>query len=1521
MIKRKLLLLFLGMASLAPAWAQRTVDKLDRGLVAVKTSGGIYCSWRILGEEYYDVQYNIYRDGTKLNSAPLSVSNFTDKGGTTSSKYTVEPVVRGVAQTKSAAVSPWANNYKEIKMNHGSLTSTYTPNDACVADVDGDGELEILLKFDNNSDANNRYMPGGYNGEYAIVEVYKLDGTKLWWLDFGPNMGDFQNNENNIVAYDWDMDGKAEALLRAADGTKIHAADGKVYTIGNASKNYRSSAGGGGANWFMHEGDEFLVYVNGETGVPYVTMEYPLKRLEAGETDLSKAWGDGYGHRSTKHFFGAPYLDGRKPSIFLGRGIYTRHKFVALDVDPATHKLTERWRWTNNQAGSPWYGQGFHNYCISDVDWDGRDEIVFGALVIDDNGKGLSTTGLGHGDAQHAGDFDPFTHGQEIFTCQEESPNNCFRDGTTAKIYYRTIGGADDGRSMMDNFVDDIPGAQGVSAKDGALISSVTHAAVDGTSKGGVSITQNFRIYWDGDLCSESFNYANGKNTEGAIYKGRGGLIATLSGSMTNNDTKGTPCYQGDILGDWREEVIMRTANGNIRIYTTDIETPWRNYTLWHDHQYRNAMVWQMCGYNQPPHVSYFMGQLEGITRTPAPLTMTGRTEIKKGATIGSAHNDKHIILCEAADATVSVTNGATPYIFTVNTPTWVQGSAPSEATKQEYDITTTTYTHTVTGGAFGGTMRLVKQGDGILNLPNVTETYSGPTEVWGGVLNFDGTLQNSRLWLNRFAELNSDGGNFAKGIEMNYASVLRPGGTDKKGTVTTDSLILNYGATLEMDLYSDGLASDLIKVNTLKIDKKDWNNAPEFVTPVLRFNAHPAAGAELLATGRYLIAEVQKVDGDIKDIKVVRIAGLTTELVLEGTKLYIVVGGMRGATDVTWTGAAGSTWDVANTENFKLSTGDADVFAEGDKVTFDDSAVSGNVNLTDELSPASVVFNNNTLEYTIGGKSITGAATLVKNGDGKTTINNINTFTGGTTVNGGKLVVTSLANNEGADYGSLGGESASITVQNGGTLSVSGGLKTTQPITVGEGGATIDVPSGSSLNVATIVKSSAKAPVYKTGAGELRLSQGNTFGKLYLNQGSIACVTSTSSSERLIGDTLVFNGSGVTVYHDDTQGLGGPVRDNTNYSVPAGKSGHLWLDGRCDYYGGLAGSGSLSVHPRFVRNYLHGNWDAFTGTVRICPSSKDSYSVQLGNGASFANSTIYLEAGGILANEGVSIKVGSIDGTGTISGSGTVTITTDDNFNFKGTISSPVVKTGKGRWTVTSSAPQTGSTKISINGGTLFIDSYSTDAVVNSVTVNEGGAIAGMGVANTIVLEKGATAVPGDSYGLTGGLVSTGTFNVKAGSTVKFNIADNGNTEYSRSFIQGKNMFMNGTVEVLLDPAYTPAVGDEIILWTATNYTGTPTFNMPALPVTMEWDTTGLTGKTGKLKIIARDPAGISTLNASTAARCRMFTTGGILVGEFDATASEVNAKARALGAAPGTYIVKMTDGSAARTVKVVVK
>lgn len=1498
-MKKIVLALIMGMTT-ATVCAQRVIDKLDRGVVAVKTTGGVFVSWRIQSDEYYDVTYNLYRNGS-LIAGNLTVSNYTDAAGTTAGSYTVEAVKRGVKQPMSAAVTPWTSSYLEITPKHdASITSTLVPNDACCADVDGDGQVEILLKYDNQSEISASYPREGHNGEYSIFECLKLDGTVLWWVNCGPNMGDFQNNEQNIVGYDWDMDGKAEALFRAADGTTIHAADGKTYVIGDATKNYRAATGGG-TNWFMHEGAEYLVYVNGATGVPYVTMDYPLKRLEAGETDLNKAWGDGYGHRSTKHFFGAPYLDGRKPSIFLGRGIYTRHKFVAFDVDPATHQLTERWRWTNNQAGSPWYGQGYHNYAIVDVDWDGRDEIVWGGMVIDDNGKGLSTIGLGHGDAQHHGDFNPYVHGQEGFFCNEDRPNNHYRDLTTAKLYYRNESGSDDGRAIAGNFLNTLPGAVGYSAHDASPgpVSLVEnkHLPILNTTAG---MAQNFRCYWDGDLQEETFNYRNGKNTEGTVLKPGTASSWVLEGSLTNNDTKGTPCYMGDILGDWREEFIMRTADNKIRIYTTTIETPWRNYSLWYDHQYRNGMVWQMCGYNQPAHVSYFLGELEGITAAPPALTMEGRVSVADGSAIGKDLDGQEVITCETNDMTVNITDGASPYLYIDNAPSWVQGSAPSEATAASYTITYQYYTHTLQGGGFGGSTRVVKQGDGILTYPEKDMTYSGNTDVWAGTLNLNGSIANSPLWLNRLTTLNTPAASITvKSLKADYGATVNVGGADAIGILTaTDSMMLGFGSRLKLDVYSANAAADLkadqIVTSKLIVEKKDWPYGPEYKQPVIEFNCHYNAGEDKLATGKYYLGTVGTVTGDIANIKIEGIAKVKASLAVENGALVLNVEGTRDPADIEWSGTQSDVWDMATTENFVThdDAHAAETFIEGDNVYLTDNAKSTTMNIAEgvEIKPANIYYTASKA-YTIGGSGKIAAGTFYNNGTGAITMRNDNTYTGGNHLTGGTTIVSSLSSATQA-YGNLGGVTTTgdkFTIENGAVLQ-----------------NTADVTNGSLIRIVDkgVIKTDAAFTqqaaiggdtLVKTGSGALNISGNLVAARTVVKGGSINYSGSNYTKTVELQGTSAISGDGF---------IPSPIY------VAEGAKATLTLTNTYykAYSGALTGTGQLTVNPtnKVNRVSITGNWTDFKGTIVY---NNTSILMPLKN-SGMPNATLNTGANtniGIAASSNsasVTYPIGRLLGSGTLrhkeadftsqSGvSGNVTWkvgnTTLGDFTFSGTIydaggtnKSNFEKVGDCTMTVSGTWANSGTVKVS--EGALNLSSGKTLGT-GALTVADGAALMGMSsilrstskthpFTNSSVTIDGSLCV-GAEGNSSAGFWYFGTKPLTFGATGKLYVGvlkgatsatAPGCTHIWGDETSGSVTFKDGaTVSVYLDSTYDPvasigtdeAKADSFMVFSFPKATvGEVKFELPALPDHYYWDTTNF--KSGYLYIRYTSATGI---------------------------------------------------------------
>ena len=1512
--------------------AQRFTDKLDRGLVAVKTTKGVYCSWRIQADEYYDVKYNLYRDGTKVNAEPLDVSNFTDTSGSESSQYTVKAVLNGVEQQASKAATVFKSNYKEIKIKHdASLKATYEPNDACCADVDGDGEVEILMKFNNKEEGEQLYPKNGptINGvatkEYSMLACLKQDGTVLWWVNCGPNMGDFQNNEQNIVGYDWDMDGKAEVVMRLEEGSTVHMADGTTYTIGANGKNgsswtnYREPKGSGSVEWFTHYGKEFLWYCEGATGKPYQCIEFPLKRLEDGETDLKAAWGDGYGHRSSKYFFGAPYLDGKHPSIFLGRGIYTRHKFIAYDVDPKTHDLKVRWKWTNNQPGSPWYGQGYHNYIVADVDWDGRDEIVWGSMVIDDNGMGLSTTGLGHGDAQHIGDFNPYIHGQEMFACNEDNPSNNYRDATTSKIYYRKTDTNDDGRCLAGNFYNDFPGAVGHSAHD-TPISTVTNEHVSTNTNG---LSMNFRIYWDGDLLEECFN-----NTE--VTKPGVGTIATFLGAYSNNGTKATPCYQGDIFGDWREEVIERTADNNIRIYTTNEPTKWRNYSLWYDHQYRNGMVWQPCGYNQPPHVSYFLGELEGITIAPPPLTTTGREEV--GSTISKALDGKHALLATTGDATVSVAEGASPAIFTDNAPSWVQGTAASECRTKDTEIKYTYYTHTLTGSAFTGGMRLVKQGDGTLVLPNVKQTYTGKTDVWAGTLQFDGTMESSPVWLNRFAELNSNGGNFKGGIKADYGSVIRPGGKENIGTLTTSSLDLGFGARVVFDA-KDGNVDKLVAAK-MSIEKKYWKNGPQYNTPVFEFATAPAPGT-------YTLAEVGELTGKLSDIVVEGLDGHKFSLEYTDGKIILNLSDTRDSESCVWTGEKGSVWDLMSTENFSSSD---KMFVTGDELTFNDDAATSNVSIAEDVTPGNLYFKNNKKVYSLAGKgSILGEGSLNVEGTGTVYVKNTNKYSGGTNVKGGTLIPTTLANKDGLEYGSLGAADNTITLSNTGILKVTTGMTASHPIVLGEDGGVINNTGTLILNGGIRKGSGKNRDLYKMGAGTLQLNSTADFDVLYINQGTVYDFQDGHFS----GKTIVLNGSKVVLLASNS--IYSSNSDNVNIEVPKGKSGIWYPDGRCDYTGKLTGEGTIDIYGTWIRCPFKGDWSKFAGTINAKRGNKNAYEpvFDFNNTYGIPLATLNVDSrftkDYAFCTNGKSFAIGALTGTGYISnggnfGSGANTLTIggkNTNFEFKGSINgSNVVKNGTGIWTISSEDVLANAKSLKIVDGVVKLNKATATSSMTAPTVlyvrNE-GELRGVGCTYGVSLLKGGILRPG-SNAETAQTNNTGVINILknlnalAGSSIYVNKtkadsisvnAYTGSKSPAWAFLNvGGNAVLNGTIYVTYKDTWTPAVGDYVrVLDCAGSISGNPTFELQALPAGLEWDTTPFLS-TGTIRVTVS--TGIKEVGLDGGSfKADVYTIGGFKLTSLMTTKATMMGDLKNRGLAAGTYIVRTAQGGIKVTLK----
>jgi rhamnogalacturonan endolyase len=586
-------------------FGQRQMEKLGRGVIAVRQNNdSVYVGWRMLGTDADEIAFNLYRksgnnEAIKINHDPITKStNFVDAGVKFDlpNSYFVKPILKG---TELEASKPFRLPAKPPIQQYLTLPlktpAGYTPNDASAGDLDGDGEYEIVLHQTGRSRDNSS------NGitDPPIFQAYKLDGTFLWEINLGKNIREGAHYTQFMV-YDLDGDGIAEMVCKTADGT----IDGKGKVIGDVTKDWRN------ANGKILDGPEFLTVFSGKTGEALATTDYIPARGNIG------AWGgkggngknDNTGNRVDRFNACVAYLDGIHPSVVMCRGYYGRTVLAAWDWHNG--KLTSRWVFDSKDAKNAFSGQGNHNLTVADVDGDGKDEIIYGSMCVDDNGKGLYSTGLRHGDAIHVSDLDPEHLGLEVFGVHEieegtKGPGVAVYDAKTGEILWKGSPDEDVGRGVADNIDSSRFGAQMWWSGSNGLYD------IKGNRIGNQPRSTNFLIYWDGDLSRELLDANH-------IDKYNGGRLFTADGAVANNGTKSTPALSADIFGDWREELILRSYdNQSLRIYTTTIPTVYRNYSLMHDPQYRLSIAWQNDGYNQPPHTGFYFGF--GMKKAPKP--------------------------------------------------------------------------------------------------------------------------------------------------------------------------------------------------------------------------------------------------------------------------------------------------------------------------------------------------------------------------------------------------------------------------------------------------------------------------------------------------------------------------------------------------------------------------------------------------------------------------------------------------------------------------------------------------------------------------------------------------------------------------------------------------------------------------------------------------------------------------------------------------------------------------------------
>ncbi len=628
-----------------------STEQLDRGVVAVRQADGkVFISWRIFRDDPQAMPFNVYRDGQKLNAQPLMQGGswFIDENPPEKDAVyevrTAEPFMEKTPSTGKAIYSPQAPLWlppKEGSAVGGAViplqkpangttpdgqSYSYSANDASVGDVDGDGQYEIILKWDPSNAHDNAH--DGFTGP-TLFDCYRLDGTLLWRIDLGRNIRSGAHYVPFIV-YDLDGDGRAEFIVKTADGTR----DASGIVVGDSTRDWvhrgnesdfnrrdewsRYNRGRRSMTGRILTGPEYISVFDGLTGRVLDTKPYVPERGDLND------WGDAYANRSERYLAGVGYFgstndDGKGvPSAIFCRGYYTRTVIAAWDWDG--HELKQHWVFDTNEAEwNDYAGQGNHNLRVADVDGDGLDEITYGSMAVDNDGRGLYNTRMGHGDAIHLTAFDPTTDKLQVWDCHENRRDGSdFRDAATGEVIFQIPSTSDVGRAMAADIDPTSPGVEMWSTDSHGVRNNKGEAAFSAADPddpqhqqhlvlNGRRLPVNFGIWWDGDLLRELLDHETVSKYDWEQHQ-----IVTLQhfeGCQFNNGSKSNPCLSADILGDWREEVVTRNRESTeLRIYTSTIPTPYRIPCLMQDIPYRLSVAAENVGYNQPPETGFYLG-------------------------------------------------------------------------------------------------------------------------------------------------------------------------------------------------------------------------------------------------------------------------------------------------------------------------------------------------------------------------------------------------------------------------------------------------------------------------------------------------------------------------------------------------------------------------------------------------------------------------------------------------------------------------------------------------------------------------------------------------------------------------------------------------------------------------------------------------------------------------------------------------------------------------------------------------
>ena len=1476
---KKISLVCLGLISLltisTETFAQRQVMDLGRGVVAVYRDSKVTVDWRRLVQDQENATYNVYVDRsggsnfTKVNASPLSVTNYQTTESVIPSGSSISVTVVDSLGNEGAKSLPfiyhntgWPNVAFKVNFKDAgsplTTSSDFNPKFCWPVDLDGDGEMEYVVGRMYGSKDQNGYEGWGTDklgGD--CIEAYTRQGEHLWTVNLGLHFFAFGGQNDGVSVGDFDGDGKGEVMVQVCEGARFWDSANKTWGKYLYYNGVQASHTGSGTETVTSDGSSadidadgvtnytyyskgknpqwYMAVIDGMTGAQKDVCPMTLpKDNDMSYTRINKSafMNDEYPYISAA--MGAAFLDGVHQSAvaqFQCRTQDGTHHYFTYAYGYNEGNFGELFTFAFHENGNP---SEFHHIRIGDIDGDGKDEVLNGAYCLDNDGKVKWNSGIGHGDRFRLSDIDPDRPGQEVFAIQQNAGDMLgmilysATDGSSIKRWYMGAVG-DVGRGECMDVDPSHKGyemwstmANTYDAK-GDMISSTHPYPFEG-------------LWWDGDLAREScietgstdHNLSVGKWVLDSDGWSRLFDISKSCSWQVHGENAGRPLFWGDILGDWREEVIMKTNDSNgywdgFACFSTNYTTQEKRiYCLLQDPNYFGQTTNR--GYYQSPCTGFYLGY--DMPRPQLPP----------------------VIKADSKTALYDLTKGTAVV------------SAPDAGVTNAYYMPVDGQTLTVNADVDTESMTMWKGGQGTLVLngnvtPDIVLT-EGTVEVNGkaqkvdlrarGVLAGTGTVESVAL----------------EGA-LNYAEgVIRP----------TKTLTVSGDLVVDKPLYVD---VDLDKQTLLKVGG-NLNVKDE-----LTFNISAGKFTE----GEYnLLQYGGTFSGSTGNCAVRGIVGYAYELINGDGMIKLKINGTRLAeNNVEWTGEENTEWNYSS-KNWSIGS-QTSTYVTGDTVVFNDKTTKTKVAVPELVTPGQVVVDaTQTFTFT-GNGGISGGCSLVKNGAGTLVLDCKNSdYTGATIINEGIVELKELSMQGTASSIGAGTTSPSSwqvgnakMIFNGASLATDRGIQLKDT-------ASFEIPSACSTTLKGYVMGSGI--LKKTGAGQLSVSYSaaNAWKSTILENGVLAQGTYNTTFGTASSLIHVTGNSQITQFYT-TSSSNSPAFANA-LQIDSAKVLTFVGSGRGKFQSKLTGKGTIKLSSAYVRfdSYLS-NASAFEGTYSIGSGAgrfAEAINMPLG--------TLDIQSG--VSADGVSAggsavksfanKIGCLTGSGNL-GSGTWTIGREGGVStFAGTISSDVtLKDGFFELQGSSSGV------ITVNGGELFINN-GKNTLTGNIIANSGALVDGRDSVNNVTINKGATVGSGSlaSTYLTR-LMMSNSYCLKVAGTLNVSLG-NVRVRYTQS---GNDKIINLGEVKLSSPTFvfTPVTDDAVLEGERSflvfsdagklNVDGTVSF-LPEKPCEgYLWDASKLSTE-GIISIVP-DPTGISNVSMDDADAGAVYDIAGRRVKE----------------------------------------